>query len=327
MRNVTTALAIARIALALALALGCRGRERATATPAAPPTAATRTAAPAPDDSPAGLPTLRFGPFTVDSGRYTVEIERYLVRHDTSVKRLRVRDAAGRVVYDEDVATAIARDPDAWIEVSPEVLEDASGRPRALLFSYAVFPSAPNSGESVRLVTPRGGVMKELPPSIDYSGEFGQLPAGSQPRSRRLLEGDRFVVKEWRYHFAALVPYRVDFACTSGVDRCVTVALRDSVAGLSRFRVEAMPQSIDTAVTVELFPTPARVNAERITIGPGATVEVLEGAGHVLAPGPSSGGAHGDITATDWLLVRVNGRTGWVHGPETFTALGLPSAG
>jgi hypothetical protein len=63
---------------------------------------------------------------------------------------------------------------------------------------------------------------------------------------------------------------------------------------------------------------------ERVSIAPGDTVEVLGGAARVrlgrdryLYVGISD----------EWLQIRVNGFTGWIHGAEAFGQIGLQMAG
>ncbi len=286
-----------------------------------PPVAASSTTPGA--SSAANTLRRRIGPFIIDGAKYFVEIERYAVSGpDTGVKRVVVRDTTDRVVYDEDVAAMVATETESWVEFSAGVLEDARGRARALLFTYGAYPSAPETGVSLRVVVPRAGTLKPLAPLFTYFGTFGPLPRGSQDHSERLLDGDRIVVKQWRYHFAAIVPYHIDLGCAPGAEGCITLVLPDSTAGMARFRVEAELRPIEEATTIELFPSPSSPSSERVTIGLDDKVEVLEGAGNVV-PGPSSGSE----TKGDWLLVRVNGRTGWIHGEATFSAIGLPSAG
>jgi hypothetical protein len=271
---------------------------------------------------------LRLGPWMIEGARYTLEMERYLHGSDTAVRHVRVTNDSGRVVYEEEVAALLADgwQDESWIEVSANALEDAGGRPRGLELVYAFYPSAPTTGVSFRILAPREGGMKALTPMMTYAGEVDNLPAGSQPFSQRLLDGNRFVAELWRYSFAALVPLRVDLDCTPGSDRCVTIALPDSIGGLARFRVEATPRPIDATATIELFPAPNAAAAERVTIRPGSKVEILGGAGRVELNESDPPVVTIDAS-DDWLHVRIDGRTGWVQSEQTFNAIGLPSAG
>jgi hypothetical protein len=323
--------------LAAALAVGCRehvaAREKpgsgggpamaAVAAPAAP-AVPTGSAPASPPSQPGSVPLLVRGPYLVDGARYTVEMDRYVNSPDTAVRRIQVKDSTQRVVYDEDLVAMLHGDMDGWIELSAEPIEDASGRVRGLELAYAFYPSAPNSGEQFMIVAPRGGALRPLTPRISYLGNRDVLPSGAQPGSSKLLPGDRMVIKPWMYSYAAVIPVHVDLGCAPGAPSCVTVVLPDSIAGLARFAVETRARAIDSAATVELYTAPGAPAPEHILLVVGSTIEVLGGAGRVSF---DRGQMLDLVVVDDWLQVRVNGRTGWVHGDETYRALGLPSAG
>ncbi|HET9010168.1 MAG TPA: hypothetical protein VFN38_00070 [Gemmatimonadaceae bacterium] len=312
------------------VAVGCRDRDAREANVAPRATAAAVAlvvggSALVPSRAvPEGVPLLVLGPFLVNGMPYTVEMERYLNDPDTAVRRIRLRDSTRRVVHEEDLAAMLQGDSTSWIELSVGPLEDAAGRARGLEIQYGFFPSAPNSGDAFMILVPRDGALRPLTPRISYSGNLDPLPSGAQPRSQRLLPGDRAVIKPWMYNYAAVVPVHVDLGCEPGSPSCITLALPDSIAGLARFAVEAEPRAIESAAAVELFPAPGNATPERIQLVAGSRIAVLGGAGRV-----SFDRSRGmDLVVTeDWLLVRVNDRTGWVHGAATYGALGLPSAG
>lgn len=81
-------------------------------------------------------------------------------------------------------------------------------------------------------------------------------------------------------------------------------------------------ERIDTTVTIEMFATPVRAEPQRITIVPGTTIDIIDGAARVFF---DTGFELG--TENDWLHLRVNGRSGWITGRESFRAIGLPEAG
>jgi hypothetical protein len=270
------------------------------------------------------VPLLVKGPYLVDGEPYTIEMERYINNPDTAVRRIQVRDSARRVVYDEDLVAILHGDSTSWIELFAEPIEDASGRVRGLQLAYAFYPSAPNSGEQFMVVAPRGGALRPLTPRIGYLGNRDVLPSGTQSGSQKLLPGDRMVIKPWMYNYAAVVPVHVDLGCAPGAPSCVTIALPDSIAGLARFAVEAKTRAIDSAATIELYSAPGVAAPEHIQLVVGSRIEVLRGAGRVSFDRREGMEL---VVVDDWLQVRVNGRTGWVHGAETYGALGLPSAG
>jgi hypothetical protein len=76
-----------------------------------------------------------------------------------------------------------------------------------------------------------------------------------------------------------------------------------------------MREKIDTTVTIEMFATPARAEPQRITIVPGTTIDIIDGAARVFFDNGFELG-----TENDWLHLRVNGRSGWITGRESFRA-------
>ncbi len=328
-----------RIAITFAacgIALGCSDGARAGATPetAAVAVATTNALAPVTSKSlPRGavVPSKLLGPFIIDSATYTVELVRYAVNGDTGVSRVLIRDSTWRAVYNEDLAGILDSDPDSWTDVSADVLEDAARRPRALLLIYSVSPSAPGAGESFRFVAPRSGRVQALTPMFDDAGNTSAGPpfslvAGQQPASKRLLEGNRMNLYRNRGYFGVIVPIRIDLGCPAGAETCVALALTDSVGGLARIDVDATPGDIPETDAVPLFARPdPTTTADRVTIAPGDKVEVLGGAARVVIGRDAS---NLSLRVRDeWLQIRVNGFTGWIHGEMAFELIGLHMAG
>jgi hypothetical protein len=269
---------------------------------------------------------MHLGPFTVDGRTYTFRID---PEADTSkpkeaAARIRVFDASGRTLYDEDLVAS--RNPafdESWTEFYPSVLEDDAGRARAFEFGYAYYPSAPSSGVVSVIVAPRGDSLVMLTESISYFGNMESLPAGSQPRSQRLLPGNTMMLELWRYHFGAAIPLQFDLGCVPRSEDCVRVALPDSIAGLARFKVRpSRSERRASTVTIEAFVMPLRAAPLRLTITPDDEVEIIDGAARVFITTDDGIGAD-----QDWLQIRVKGQTYWITGSESFDAIGLLAAG
>jgi hypothetical protein len=282
-------------------------------------------------------------PVSVEGAEYVVELEPADARAgERPVNRVRVYDDSARLVYDENVAAMVEvpmlfSDPEesemdaadsAALRDAPtrvraalvvEVLEDAGGRPRGLLFTYR--PWGGGGSFSYRIVVPRAGKLQSLAPQFS-KGTVEWLPRGSQANSRRLLEGNRFFTWDRRAHLLAFVLNRVDFDCEGGAPACVAFA-SDSIGGLPRFAVstDGGQPRLDTTATIELFNAPgARVKPARVTLQPGTMLELLGAAGR-LPVGPMRYREYVRWQDEDWLNVRINGRTGWIHGAAGFAAI------
>jgi hypothetical protein len=302
--------------------------------PGAPPdsqsagaTLAATTVRDAPSD-PSGA-VLRYGPFAIDGSSYSIEVQRDTggAKPREAARRVQVLDAARRVVYDENLfRLRDSTSAEDWLELSPVLIEDASGRAHGFEFSYSWFPSAPGSGVAFNVVAPRGDSLVVLTPTmVGYYGSEGVLPGGSGPGLRRLLPGNRMVIESGRGWFTALVNLRINFDCVPRSEGCTRIDMPDSISGLARFDVRpSARQRLDSAVAVDLYAMPHGAIAERIVIPAGAEPEILGGAGRLYferTPGLF-------LSAEDeWLEVRVNGRRGWITGAESFEAIGLRQAG
>ena len=328
-----------RVAITFAafwLVMGCSERVRAGATPEAAAVAVATTNAPPPVTSAsmsrgAVVPSKQLGPFTFDRATYTVELVLYKINSDTGVSRVTIRDSTGQPVYDEDLAGIMDPDPDNWTEVTANVLEDAAGRPLALLLRYGVYPSAPGTGESFRFVAPRNGRVQALIPMFDNSVNTSaglplSLVAGRQPAWLRLLEGNRLMLYRSLGYFGAIIPVHVDLSCAPGAENCVALAFTDSVGGLAHVDVDASLGNVPAAAGVPLFARPdSMTTPERVPIAPGDKIEVLGGAARVVI--------ERDVrnlslrVSDEWLQIRVHGSTGWIHGQKAFELIGLQMAG
>ena len=271
----------------------------------------------------------RLGPLVVDDRAYSFQVQRDTgeSKGQLAARRVQVFDATRRIVYDENLfLRSDSTSSESWIEFTPAVLEDASGRARGFAYSYAWFPSAPGAGAGFSIVAPRGDSLVVLTPTvIGYYGSVGALPAGNSSQSRRLLPGNRMTVESSNGWFDSLINLRINFDCVPQSSNCVRIDMPDSVAGLARFAIKSGPRlKADTLVTLEVYSSPHSPTVERIGIPPGQEAEVLGGAGKVYferTPGLF-------LSADDqWIEIRINGQRGWITGPQAFQAIGFQQAG
>jgi hypothetical protein len=285
------------------------------------------TASPTPIDTSSS--TSRHGPYVVDGRAYTFAVERDTgaAKPAEAARRVQAFDANGRMVYDENLfLRSDSTSSESWIEFSPTVLEDASGRARGFSFTYGWFPSAPGSGVAFNIVGRRGDSLVVLTPTvIGYYGNASPLPTGATAESQRLLPGNRLVIESSNGWFASLINLRVDFDCVPQSAACVRVDQPDSVAGLARFAVKAGSRvNLDTIATIEMYSMPHGTTIDRIAIPPGQQAEILGGASKVYFERTPSLFLSVD---DPWLEIRINGKKGWITGEEAFRAIGLQQAG
>ena len=280
-----------------------------------------------PDDT-SGL-IIQHGPFVVAGNSYVVRVQRDTgsAKPREAARRVQIFDSTGRVVYDENLfLRGDSTSSESWLEFYPVVLQDTAGRPRGFNFGYGFFPSAPSSGLVFNIVAPRGDSLVVLTQTvIGYYGQEGRLPSGGAPKSSRLLPGNQMTIESLRGWFTATIPLKIDFDCVPRSGNCVRIDVRDSIAGLARFPVQAsVREKVDTAVVVEVFSAPHAAAGEKITVPAGQQVDILGGAGRVFFERTPSLYLSAD---DEWLEIRVNGRRGWITGAEAFEAIGLRQVG
>jgi hypothetical protein len=267
-----------------------------------------------------------FGPYLLEGQTYSVLVQRYIVpaTHDTTTRRVQAVDAAGRVVYDENVDALGDGDADSWIDVSPSVRTDDSGRAMGFIFRYSFYPSAPGTGEHFRLIAMHGGVAHALTPLVTYFGDDAATLHLASPRAVPLHDSSEMVIRLWRGNYGAMIRLHLDFACAPGSDDCLRIVKENTIGEFSRFPVEAQRTPADSALGVDLFNRPGAEHSERIVVAPGDHIEYLDAAAHVFWLRSKESQT---LTASDdWLHLRINGREGWVDS-RYFEAVGLASAG
>jgi hypothetical protein len=123
----------------------------------------------------------------------------------------------------------------------------------------------------------------------------------------------------------AFIPLQLDMDCVPRSGNCVRFDLKDSIGGLARFPVAAkLRAKVDTAVTIDVWTAPHGSGATKVTVPSGVEVEILGGAGRVFFERVNGLYVTGE---DEWLQIRVNGRTGWITGTESFMAIGLQQGG
>jgi hypothetical protein len=271
----------------------------------------------------------RFGPFVIDGRSYTFQVERDTgaQKPREAARRVQGFDSTGRVVYDENLF--LRRDStgsEDWLQFTPILIEDASGLPRGFKFSYEWYPTAPSSGEVFDLVAPHGDSLVVLTPSdVGYYGSLGALQPGATPGSLKLDPGNRIVIESGRGWFDAFINLRVNLGCVPKSADCLRLDLPDSIAGLARFAVRPSPrQSADTMVAVDVYSAPHGSSVDRIAIPPGQQAEILGGAGKIYFDRTPALYLSAD---DEWLEIKINGKRGWITGPEAFRAIGLQQVG
>lgn len=292
-------------------------------------------AAPAAESDSTPLPELLGVPFgTADSvgplvvgGRYfTVLLHREKFGREQHVRFLQLRDETGVVHYEESFDPPMQGSGPTWTTtVSAHALRGERGQ--GLVIYYQQLPSAPHTGLSLRIFALQGSRLEPLTPLISVHGTFGEFLKSRESNVLFLLPGERLDVEVWTGYFGITVPYRVRLSgCTPGSAQCIRPAVRrgDIVPGLSLLSVNAPNRKIMASANVQLFDAPEGVAVARVPVSRESEVTIIQVAADVFTE--KANGVDVIRTRREWLHVRIDGREGWIHGDESFVAIGLKAA-
>jgi hypothetical protein len=226
-----------------------------------------------------------------------------------AVVGVHIQDSSGRAVFERIFPyKPEANDPsdiesDVW---SAEARMVTRGAGSGLLMTYGenAEPSAPVPENTTwyQLFGLVNGELKAFSAPIAVEGELIDTPSD-------LLE-----FKVWAHHFRIVFPLRVDWAAGKLVpaDTCETCDYK--VLPEERWRKDEL-----TFARMCAMPQVECENPERVLVKPDSQLDLVRA--RVSAKLDNEGITVGDDV---WLLIRVDGKEGWIHDDEDFYALALP---
>jgi hypothetical protein len=284
----------------------------------------------------------RTGPFAIGGQNYTVIF--YEKRFTNVSDRTRaetlagveIDDAAGNVSYMNSFSYVI--DQGHFQRILSAFAETISGKTGAgLLIHYSEHMAA--SSNSAHQITESwqffGFVNGKLAP-LGKPAPFG-APTAASPHMGSMMRAvngtvpvigqpDTIEVRTWTGYFYAFVPLRVDWnhgGLAQG-QRCMDmIGGRLKEVGCDmRAEAERKPPS-DESTSVRLF-TEANENMsepEHVVMQKDSTIEIL--GSRAMTTWKENGPLIQPVFADIWLRVRIDDHTGWIHGEEDFSAIGL----
>ena len=290
----------------------------------------------------------RLGPFSIAGTDYTIVLKKKkcppgsMQAGGDTVVAMEIRDASGSSLYQKTFPYQAANTEfsDAW-SVSAGVLSGTNGT--GLLISYDLDsePSAP-APESSGWYQVFGAVDGKFKP---FSGPIlvqGGLITGDASNKQFKTAGpldshaDALKFKVWAHHFRLVYPVRVDWkeGKLSPAQAC------DKAAGSSspcRYAVAPEDDRLAGELTfVQLCPDASPCDhPERVLVKKDSKLELLSCAADLRWSEGRSSGPTGNNPMDDQggigvpsdnleLMVRIDGKEGWMRTDEDFTALGLP---
>jgi hypothetical protein len=299
----------------------------------------------------------REGPYPLGNQQYTVMLQYKAILEKSSrpasaanftstLGRLEILDAQGKSVYQENFPYDIAQRHFAQtLSASASPLPGASGGALVIRFIERLAPS-PDAEPSLPKESWQvfGVVNGHLAPfgAVLPLGHGTDITVGGAVAAVMIKGGievmpmastaEVLAFRVWTGHFYALVPVRFDwphgkwgegeqcYATNNG-----TLTERGCILRLEAFP-QPRPPDADT-IYVHLFESPdGNLDSSlNVPISPEAHPEFLDMMAIVRWEARRQ---RVECSFRDlWLRIRIDGKEGWVQGPEAFDALGLPLAG
>jgi hypothetical protein len=268
--------------------------------------------------------TRELGPFTVDDVRYTVVLS--LLQHEgaETVQRLSIVDDSGRVHFEElrEPAVAAQHGFESTLSIRAATLDGATGSGLLLIRKHT--PTAPLTGVTYQVFGKRDDQLQPLSAPLSW---YGEHPLQDTSQSVvRLDDGDILMLDLWRFHFGVTLPLHLNLGCAPGAEGCLRPSATPSpdAPEFGLLDVAAEPGEPQARSYITLLASPGVETGARIPVHADSRIQVLQAAARVSL----RAGATVDVIVRDeHLRIRIDGREGWIRGPEDFEAIGLQSAG
>jgi len=271
------------------------------------------------------------GPFDIGGKQFTVVLHKKQIgaNPDTqqTLARVEIKDASGTMHYGRSLPLQLSGEEFQFtVDASAQLLQGA--RSSGLLLTYGTLPSPPLGGQSWQVFGLFDGKLKPFSKPVWFDGDLmlektnGIARTSSEPK----FQPEVVRAKIWGGNFFVLVPLRVDWlpAKMALAWRCSKPTPRGPRA-ICEYKVEADRVPSDEPQTfVRLFPeaeegfTPAHVVVKRES-----KVEFLAAEAEIVWEEDAEE-AYLKVSHDPWLKVRIDGKEGWLHSEEDFSAIGLP---
>jgi hypothetical protein len=280
--------------------------------------------APPVEEPTATAETRELGPFTLDSLSYTLVLSVLQHAGAETVQRFTIVDDSGRVHFEEtlDAPVAAPHGFEATATLRALYIEGVTGR--GVLLIRERQPSAPLTGVTYQIFGQGSDQLQPLTAPLSWYGE--QPLQDTTARALRLDLGDVLMLQLWRFHFGVTLPLRFDLACEPGADTCVQPAATPApdAPEFGLLEVDAELREPQARSYITLLAQPGAANGARVPVHADSRIQVLQAAARVSL---RAGGTLDVIVRDEHLRVRIDGREGWIRGPEDFEAIGLQAAG
>ena len=282
------------------------------------------------------------GPFELKGQRFTVVLHMKRVQGQGAVvdpvfqetlTRVEIKDAAGTVHYERTFPLSEVSG-DSFTDTTAATVKLLQGKQGSgLLVTYGVSPSTPRGGQSWQVFGLFDQKLVPFSKPVYLEGDLLNDKDGApvvQTSLEPKLRGDVLHFRVWTGNFDAIIPLKVDwllgkFALAWQCQKMTSRGWRP----LCQVRVEAerVPQEEDlTFVRLHQEPEEGFGTPAHVVVKKDSKIEFLAAETEVVWKEDAEGVG---LSVSDdvWIKVRIDGKEGWIHTQEDFSAIGLPQAG
>ncbi|HUK30749.1 MAG TPA: hypothetical protein VLV89_06515 [Candidatus Acidoferrum sp.] len=274
-------------------------------------------------------------PFQMDGQTFTV-VSRYkrikgkTAGENEALTSLEIHDSSGAAAYSEHFSYEFEKGE--FTELCSASTELLSGSMKKWIFiSSECLPDAPMSGGPWEILGVTNGKLVRWGKPLYTQGEFICFVPGkvSKVGSATSFGIDSLEIKVWTGNFFVTFPVAIALSEPKLVPgmRCYTQTGRGLGESGCQVPVEATraPASEDTFVRLFPDPTDGGVPAH-VIIRKDSKVEFISASVSFIF---DDSGESINVGVRDdfWLKVQIDGKVGWIHTQEDFSAVGLPQSG
>jgi hypothetical protein len=286
----------------------------------------------------------RTGRFAIAGQNYTVVLHEKRLpsvsdpTFSQTLAGVEIRDTTGNVSYQKAFSYVIEQGRlRQSLSASAEVISGKTGAGLVIHYREQMAASQTSASQSSESWQFFGLVNGKLAPlgkpapigeGVTSGAYMGVMMRAANGTVSVIDQPDLFDVRMWTGYFYVFVPLRVNWnhgGLTHG-QRCLEMfggGLKDVGCDM---RVEAVRKPPADEFTFARLFGEANENmgeAEHVVIQKDSKIEIL--GSRAIATWNENGELIQPLLGDVWLHVRIDNRTGWIHGEEDFAAVGLPS--
>lgn len=274
------------------------------------------------EKSPGAMRYVRtLGPFAIDGHNFTVKLNVNCYKESAhpgmcneddqeAVKSMKILDDAGKTRFSKSFPIGFMHQLERHV-VTVTLLEGKGHQ--ALEVTDMELPSHANAGATIQFFGMHNDVLQAMDDDpLEFYGQLGDLPSGSAPNSKALIDGDKLPIYVATNYFYVSCPVRLNW------DEFTAEQLEKGEFEVIHQPPYGRKPDIQADGYIHLYPSPDKnTDAAGVNVTAQSHVEILKALYHKGPPQDH------DLPNDTWLQIQIDGKIGWIIGLDDYTAIGL----